>query len=61
MKLARHENLCCLELWPEVARDDRWVHHGLYIVSIDWAQRPVYSLNFELERADLFASNPSYP
>lgn len=34
VKLTGHENLCRLELWPEVARDDRWVHHRLCNVSI---------------------------
>lgn len=39
MQLARHENLCCLKLWPEVPRDDRWVHDRLYIVNIEGSNR----------------------
>ncbi len=30
MQLAGHSKLGGLKLWPEVPRDDGWVHHGLH-------------------------------
>jgi hypothetical protein len=61
--LPRHENLCCLKLWPEVSRDDRRVHDRLHIVNIERGDRLKLCNppNFEIGRADLFALNPSYP
>jgi hypothetical protein len=63
VELARHENLGCLELRPEVSRDNRWMHHRLRDVIVKLINRvkPVYSPNFATGRAGLFASSPSYP
>ena len=62
-QLARHENLGRLELWPEVSRDDGWVHYGLCDINTERSNRVPstgHSPNFETGHADLSALNPSY-
>jgi hypothetical protein len=40
-QLAGHLNLGGLKLWPEVPRDDSWVHHGLHDISTNKIEKLV--------------------